>query len=345
MQYLILPGFNPAQHLAIEEWCWEHLETFAPDGLILLYRNAPSIIIGKNQNAFREVNWLLAELWNIPVLRRLSGGGAVYHDLNNINYSWLTLSHTADTLSHCGSALYAPPLQWIIETLNPYGIHLERHAESDLFWKGYKVSGNAQLRRGQKILQHGTLLYQCDWNRIQSLLHHNNSNFSQQGTASRRSPTQGIQSGFSKSNSVEFLLEILLHSCQNRGYHPTSLPPNAWIEAKQELQTRYSSWEWNWGRSPQFHWNWQIPGGSLRLVVQKGLVQEASWHTCSESSASMPDALASLTQSLGTAFAQHWIHRPLCLSSLRQVIEDCELVQLWGENPNLYCLLPSAPIR
>ena len=160
MKLIILKTVDPYINLAIEEYLFLHAE----EEIFMLWQNKPSVIIGCNQNAFAEVNLSYAEEHGIHVARRITGGGAVYHDLGNINYSYITPTPQSDTLDF---ARFCEP---ILRSLQALGVNASLSGRNDIEIDGKKISGNAQHRKDGRLLHHGTLLFDTDRTVLEAVL-------------------------------------------------------------------------------------------------------------------------------------------------------------------------------
>lgn len=186
--YYFSPSLNPQVNLATEEFFFRNLEQLGISFLIFLYVDQPSLILGRSQNAYQELLWLQAEAERIPILRRISGGGAVYHDTGNLNFSFIVQAKKYAYLGH-----YEPLLQPILHFLKELRLDAYIHSPSDLYVDQYKVSGNAQAAGQSVILQHGTLLFQTDLTRLNSLLTPHQTNITSRAVLSRPAQVANIQ--------------------------------------------------------------------------------------------------------------------------------------------------------
>lgn len=152
MKYIRLKSNNPYYNLAVEEYLFAHTE----DDVFMLWQNAPTIVVGKNQNVYAEVNVESAKNHGALITRRITGGGAVYHDLGNVNYTFITSDKKAKALDY---EYFTRP---IISALAQLGLKCELSGRNDLLCEGRKFSGNAQHTSNGRILHHGTLLFDTD---------------------------------------------------------------------------------------------------------------------------------------------------------------------------------------
>lgn len=160
MKYIRLNSTDPYYNLALEEYLLNNSD----DDIFMLWQNAPVVVIGRNQNAYAEVNLEYAKENNISVCRRITGGGAVYHDLGNLNYTFITSENKAKALD------YAYFTQPIIDALASLGLKCTLSGRNDLECDGRKFSGNAQYSSNGRILHHGTLLFDADVTVLSSVL-------------------------------------------------------------------------------------------------------------------------------------------------------------------------------
>ena len=145
-------SYDPFHNLALDEYCFTIKKR--GDTFILLWQNEKSVVIGRYQNPYEEINFDFARENNIKVARRNSGGGAVYQDLGNLNYSII-----ADFDPEYDIKRLSKPM---ITTLGNLGVNAQFQGRNDIYCGGYKISGNAQYTRSNKILHHGTLLVETD---------------------------------------------------------------------------------------------------------------------------------------------------------------------------------------
>ncbi|HZG73990.1 MAG TPA: lipoate--protein ligase, partial [Chondromyces sp.] len=175
---------DPRINLAIEEYAVKHLDI--NETYLLFYINEPSIIIGKNQNTIEEINTEYVEKNNIHVVRRLSGGGAVYHDLGNLNFSFITKD---DGESFHNFLKFTEP---VIQALQKLGINAELSGRNDILAEGRKVSGNAQFSTKGRMFNHGTLLFDSEMDHIVSALKVRKDKIESKGIKSIRSRVANI---------------------------------------------------------------------------------------------------------------------------------------------------------
>lgn len=152
MKLLLLETKNPYVNLAIEEYMFDT----ADDEIFMLWQNSPTVVIGKNQNAYAEIDMEVVKQKNIFISRRITGGGAVYHDLGNLNYSFISPNHNGYGLDF---AHFTAP---IIDALASMGVNASLSGRNDLIVGEKKFSGNAEYSKDNRVLHHGTLLFNSD---------------------------------------------------------------------------------------------------------------------------------------------------------------------------------------
>lgn len=208
MQIYVTGSTNPCYNLAVEEYLLKNSE----DDCFLLWQNEPTVVIGKNQNLYAEVELEKTESQGIHVVRRITGGGAVYHDLGNVNYSYITSRDKANVLDF---AFFSQP---IVDALAEMGIKAGLSGRNDLLTEdGLKFSGNAQTATQTRILHHGTLLFDSDLQVLSSVLKPDPEKLKKRAIASVRSRVTNLRQLLPepKMETQEFL-ETLLRFAENR---------------------------------------------------------------------------------------------------------------------------------
>ncbi|MCP1145850.1 lipoate--protein ligase [Lysinibacillus endophyticus] len=265
---------DPRINLAIEEYVLKNMD-IEKDDYLLFYINQPSIIIGKNQNTIEEINTDYVEDKGIIVVRRLSGGGAVYHDLNNLNFSFLT-KDDGDSFHN-----YKKFTQPVVDALKKLGVDAELSGRNDILAEGRKVSGNAQYATRGRMFSHGTLLFKTDIDAVASALKVKKDKIESKGIKSVRSRVGNISDFLKEPMTVEeFRMEILksiFGGEENIQYY--ELTEEDWEKIYTLSKERYQTWEWNYGKSPRFNIQktHRFPSGGIdiRLEVNKGIIEEA----------------------------------------------------------------------
>jgi lipoate---protein ligase len=261
---------DPRINLAIEEYALKNLDI--NETYLLFYINEPSIIIGKNQNSIEEINTEYVESKGIHVVRRLSGGGAVYHDLGNLNYSFITKD---DGDSFHNFRKFTEP---VIAALNQMGVNAELSGRNDILAEGRKISGNAQFSTKGRMFTHGTLLFNSEMDHIVSALKVKKDKIESKGIKSVRSRVANISEFLTEKLSVEeFRSALLKFIFQGEEVTEYVLTEEDWEKIHQLSKERYQNWDWNYGKSPKFNLqhSHRFPVGQIdvRLDVDKGVIE------------------------------------------------------------------------
>lgn len=262
---------NPHLNLALEEYI---LRNFDPaHDYLLFYVNEPSIIIGRNQNTLEEINHDYVEENNIHIVRRISGGGAVYHDFGNLNFSFMT---DYDVKSLNNFRKFTEP---VIKVLNKMGVPAELQGRNDIVVDGRKISGNAQFSSVKRMFSHGTLLLDSDLDEVTHALNVKMSKIQSKGHKSVRSRVANINEFLDKTLKVdEFRTKILNGLYEDRkDFETYTLTPEEWKGVHQLKQEKYDQWDWNYGKSPKFNIHrtkrFSVGEIDLRIFVEKGYIK------------------------------------------------------------------------
>ena len=234
---------DAAFNLAAEQHVFENLPR--DRDYLMLWQNANAVIIGKYQNTLAEINTSYIEEHHIQVIRRLSGGGAVYHDLGNLNYTFIT-----DARENEGVNLRAF-CEPVVLALRSLGVPAEINGRNDIIVEGKKISGNAQYLRNGRVMHHGTLLFDSDLSVVGEALRVDSQKISAKGIHSVRSRVTNIRPYLREDVPVSVFRERLQSEIsagrESCAYLLTEEDQRA-IRAIQK--ERYDTWEWNYGRSP-----------------------------------------------------------------------------------------------
>lgn len=261
---------DPYFNLAAEEYIFRNYH----EDVLMLWRNAPAVIIGKHQNPYREVNLVFARDHHLPVIRRISGGGAVYHDAGNINYTFIRSEQSGDLVN------YGLFLQPVMAILNSWQIPCELSGKSDLMIQNRKISGNAQHVFKNRILHHGTLLYASNLEELGKALTKGGSAYRDRSIRSNQAPVTNISNFLTNPPSVVHFQEqlsaelIKVFSPATRIRLSNHDKKSIWSLAEK----KYRTWEWNFGYAPpyRFRSTLSIEGKQIKidLSVKNGIIQK-----------------------------------------------------------------------
>ncbi len=270
MRFLWLSSQSPYHNLATEEYLLQHSD----EDIFMLWQNANSIIVGRHQNTLAEINQAYVKQKNITVARRLTGGGAVFHDLGNLNFSFIQNNPTNDREIN-----FIKYLQPIVDALTALGIPASFSGRNDLLINGRKISGNAMAFYENRVLEHGTLLFSSVQNDIVQALNVDPSKFADKAVKSVRSRVTNISTHLPSPMTVlefkDYLMNFVLQ--QHHADHVEALTPEEEQAIERLVREKFSTWEWNYGASPKYAIQRQLRtmGGILQVMmdVQNGRIE------------------------------------------------------------------------
>ncbi len=268
MKYISTESKDPYYNLALEEYV---LLNFKEEDYLLLWNSEKSIVVGKYQNVFEEVNLKEVKRQDIPVLRRISGGGTVYHDQNNLNYSMIM---DYDRKKFNG---YDPFLEPVIHALNEMGISAAKRRTCDIGIGDSKISGSAQTIKKDRILHHGTLLFDSDLGHLQELLKPTTGKIESKAVKSFPSPVTNIKDHLTnKEMTLDEFKGKLLEKLFPEGLRERVLTEDDLRHVRELANEKYRKWNWNYGGSPKFSFYKEGKIAefpiSVRLDVKDGLM-------------------------------------------------------------------------
>lgn len=274
MLCIIRQETDPYFNLAAEEYVLKHFE----QDCFMLWRNAPAIIVGKHQNTLAEINLDYVEQKEIKVVRRLSGGGAVFHDLGNLNFTFVATGEKHELVDFQKFTLP------ILEVLQKMDIEAKFEGRNDLTIEGRKFSGNAEHVYKNRVLHHGTLLFSSEMSELTAALNVDPSKFSDKAIKSVRSRVTNIEEHLKSPLTVlEFRDLIMKHIIETTPGAEVYVFDGEDVKAIEKLRDeKYSTWDWNFGYSPRynFHKSIKTAGGKLEvsLEVQNGIIEKARFY-------------------------------------------------------------------
>ncbi len=270
MRYILNTATDPYFNLAAEEWLLRNTDS----DVFMLWRNAPAVIVGKNQNTAAEIDREFVEQRGVAVVRRLTGGGAVFHDLGNVNFTFLSLGVRDLAIDF---ARFTAP---IVAALNAMGVPCAFDGRNDLVIDGLKFSGNAQHVEKDRVLHHGTLLFSAHMADLAAALKVNPEKYRDKAVKSVAKRVTNISAHLPGPMAVETFVTRLMDEVSG-GLAGAALGLG---EAERagigELKTaKYATWDWNWGHSPDYGFcrATRTPGGlvEVRLDVSDGVIRDA----------------------------------------------------------------------
>lgn len=264
MKYIVNKSHNPFYNIALEAYAFRELRD--EDELFILWINEPTIVIGKHQNAIEEINKAYTDEHGIHVVRRLSGGGAVYHDLNNLNYTIIS-NKTQE-----GAFDFKTFSQPVIETLADLGVTATFTGRNDLEIDGKKFCGNAQAYYKGRMMHHGCLLFDVDMTVLGNALQVSKDKIESKGVKSVRARVTNILDELPEKMTVETFSEQLLNKIKEQ--YPDMMEyvlSEADLENIQNLaDNQFATWDWTYGKSPDYTIKRSVryPAGKLTSYVK-----------------------------------------------------------------------------
>lgn len=273
MKYIRNNSTNPKHNLALEEYVFKNFDL--KDDYVILWRNEPSIIIGKNQCTVEEINSQYINENKIHVIRRITGGGAVYHDLGNLNFSFIT---KVDKIERIDFKEYTYP---IINALNILGVKCELSGRNDLTIDGKKFSGIAQNITKGRLLNHGTLLFNSNLNALSNSLNVKKEKIESKGAKSVRSRVTNINDYLKSTIDILEFRDLILKYLFEYEQSPMieyKLTEEDKYKIESLMQQKYNTWEWNYGKSPKFNYKnikrFNTGFLDVRINVESGLIKD-----------------------------------------------------------------------
>ena len=267
---IINNSHDPYFNLALEEYAVINL----PDtqNYFILWQNQPTIVVGRNQNTIEEIKSRYIEEHDIKVVRRMSGGGAVYHDFRNLNFTFVVNENKDFT----NFTKFTRP---VIKSLKRIGIKAENNGRNDITIGGRKFSGNAQFKYKQRLMHHGTILFNSQLEDMVQALNPSTEKISSKGIKSVRSRVTNISEHLSSPLSIEefkqILTEEVLHEETNNDTYDLS---DYDLKIINNLRNnKYSTWNWIYGASPAYNikktGNFDWGNIDIRLEIKHGLIK------------------------------------------------------------------------
>lgn len=265
-----LKNTNPFYCLAAEEYLLKNFD----DDIFMLWQSKDTVVLGKHQNALAEINYPFVRANNVTVARRISGGGTVFHDAGNVNFAFIKNVKSPAEIS------FKQFTQPVVEALALLGIEATTSGRNDLLIEGLKISGNAEHVFKNRVLHHGTLLFNSDLENLGQSIKVVAGKYESKAVQSNRSKVANISSFLKEVMSIQefigFLLDVQLKKGGNTFYELTSADETV---VQKLADQKFVTWDWRYGYSPRYVFTnkVEIEGKELliRLEVKKGIIDSA----------------------------------------------------------------------
>ena len=270
MRYLESPFNDAFSNMALEEYVFEGLPQ--DEEYFMLWQNKNAIVVGKYQNTIEEINADYVRENDIAVVRRLSGGGAMYQDMGNLNFTFVVDQNAAITLD------FSIFIQPVVRALAKMGIAAEQSSRNDIVIDGKKFSGNAQYNKHGRTMHHGTLLFNSRLDTLGKALNPKPDKIESKGIKSVRSRVTNIADCLTQSMDMadfkRILRQEMVDANQLTEYVLTS---QDFANVEKLVAEKYATWAWNWGRSPacdiQKRRRYPFGGVEIAMQVKGGIIQ------------------------------------------------------------------------
>jgi lipoate-protein ligase A len=314
MKIYLSNNHDPYFNLATEEFFLKHSEL----DLFMIYTNESSIIAGKHQNILSEINSPFIYRNNIKISRRLSGGGTVYHDLENINFSFIRTVNGSDMINY---RKFASP---ILESLRLLGLNVQFSDRNDMIIDNMKISGSAMHVYKNRVLAHGTILLNSNLEKLSGALKCNSYKYTDKSIKSVRSKTTNIKN-YLPELSTKLLINHIISTNRTDNLENNSiiLSENDMMIISNMVENKYYTFEWIYGYSPKYEFkaSVNISGNISEIIfsVEKGIIKETNFQSLTKVNNGLTQLCHNLTGK------KHEIRSLLC---------DEEIIQSINQLPN-----------
>lgn len=318
MIYYVNPSRDPYFNLALEELLTK--DASITDEILLLWQNDNTIVVGVNQNTIEEVSNDYVRQHHVNVVRRLSGGGAVYQDLGNLNFTFIFNKNQDNARNY---ALFTQP---IIDVLQKLGVPAKFSGKNDIEVDGKKISGNAQYNYKNRIMHHGTILFDVDMSILPQALNPDLLKLQSKGIKSVKARVTNILPLLPNKITVEQFKDLIVQHLQAVSKAQIVYPSAELIaQAAALADAKYRTWAWNYGNSPEFNLTNKVRLDGkgtvdVRLTVEQGLIKAAKIY-------------GDFLGSSGTKLLEDkLLNQTYRLEHLSKIITDADVQQVFGPN-------------
>lgn len=323
MKIIINNNTNPYFNLAAEEYV---LKNFS-DECFMLWRNESCIVVGKHQNTLSQINETYVNLHNIPVVRRLSGGGTVFHDLGNLNFTFVK-NNANDSFND-----FKKFTQPIVDVLITLGLDAQFSGRNDITIDSKKISGNAQYKYQNRIFHHGTLLFSSNIKDLSPALKYDKEKFKDKSVKSIKSRVTNISNYLCEPMNINEFKNLIInhilstHKCELYNFTDTDV-----CNINNLVENKYSKWLWNYGTSPNYTYKNKLKfnGGLVEvyLVVKKGIITSVNFYGDFFSKNGTESISSSLIDTHHTRNSVKTVLSQFCIDDYFSSIKLDELIQV-----------------
>jgi lipoate-protein ligase A len=278
---------KPYFNVAAEEYFLKNFD----EEVFMLWQNEPSIVVGKHQNTMGEVNISYAHKNNIPVIRRITGGGTVYHDLGNLNYTFITNSDKRETLVDFKRATKP-----VIDFIGTLGVKVSFSGKNNLIAGDKKISGNSAHVYKNRVIHHGTILINSNLDNLNMAITPGKYSISDKAVKSIRATVTNLNDLLQTKVTVEEFKTQFIDYIEGNGQITTryDLTQKDEENISKLVSEKYNTWEWNYGYSPSYTFENELGSLRLKLVVTKGIIIDFDLTGNIEGSSLIPKLLVNL---------------------------------------------------
>lgn len=265
MVYIYNQGQGSFFNMALEEYLFYERSDIRP--ILLLWQNENTIVVGRNQNTISEIDVEYVREKNIDVVRRLTGGGAVYHDKGNLNFTYITKENAMEQFN------FEPFIKNIVNTLDYFGVKSEYTGRNDITIQGKKFSGNAQARHKNSLMHHGTIMYDSNLSVLSKCLNPSKKKLVQKGISSVKSRVCNLMDFLPKEVSLEMFRNRIIDEFKRSSgedVHEYMLSQSDIDRVESIADKKYSTWNWNYGKSPDYNVSCEkrFECGTIQLMLR-----------------------------------------------------------------------------
>ncbi len=266
MIFITRPQTNPLFNIATEEYVLKHFD----EDVLMLWQSAPSVVVGKHQNLVAEVNLGYVRREGIPVIRRVSGGGTVYHDFGNLNYTLIRTENNRERL--IDFKRFSTP---VMEFLKTKGLSPQFEGKNNLVIDGKKFSGNSAHVFKNRVMHHGTLLFNTDLDKLDKVIRPSEAQVADKSVKSVRATVMNLSEVLPGFTFSRFRDELTAFMKKYHGIKTAYDFNQKDIDAINKLvNNKYSTVQWNYGYSPAYEFRNSMEGHRLYLKVKNGIIEE-----------------------------------------------------------------------